>query len=569
MSHSVYRPLGLGEGSVIAERYTVAKIVGGDNLSVVLEAYSSERGKSVVLRLFSVEATRPTDKMRPLLQDLSLAKEISHPSLLQLLDVSKTKSDELYLVYANFRFVTLASEIRTLDGQPYSVEETAHVIHEIAKALSAANEKNLAHYFLSPEEILLNENGEVRLAGLGLGRIYRGEFGKRNTAFTDSYRAPEQHGEALGDTKSDLYSLGIIAYQMLLGFDPLSANAIPPKISSDSLEGLAATLAELIDTLTEQSPAARNIGVAEVVETLAPFLPADTEAAQEAFRQARAERRTLLSTALNKRTAPAIPRLWLVGGVACLALIGLLSSLLFLSEKDSAPKSTSASSRDATPSLSDILKVPSLAKKNFAAVEQAISGKYVSSVPGVPSQQRFIDAGRKISIAAPLGWRINLKPQLPGIAVSFSSPENKEPSRRPDFALGFDPNPNDISLEEHANRNNEAIFSQLKEASPQVLVSPTRVRLENFEALTSKIRVETEHGVRYFHTYFVQLGKEFMTLNFSYSGEEEEVFEEYSQQIVHSLQRVEQSTIEKLISNNARRVTQTQEDINAVFGAKE
>lgn len=561
MSHSLYRPLGLGEGSVIAEKYTVAKIVGGDNQCILVEAFSPERGKSVLIRLFSAEATRPTEDARPLLQDLSQAKSISSPSLLSPLEVSKTRNDELYVAYENFRFVSLASELQTLQGQPYSVEETAHVMCEIAKALSAAHREGLPHYFLNPEEILLNEKGEVRLAGLGLGRIYRGDFSKPNTAFPESYRAPEQAERALGDTRSDLYSLGIIAYQMLLGFDPRADSSNAQKISSDSLEGLAASIAKLIDALIEENPEDRLKDVSSVHESLSEFLPQDPQTAQLAFQQARTERRTLLSTALNTRRLPAIPHSWLIAGVCSLGFLGLLS--VFLLQNDpSSPSPHRSQPTSSSPSLSNVLKIPSLAKNNLALVEQAITGKFVETLPGENAQQRFIDTGRKIAITAPTGWDISLKPALPGMLVSFAAPDNPRPLQQPNFALGADPNPENNSLVEHAEKNNSAILLQMKEHSPEIVESLGMVRLENFEAVSSTIKLQTEHGSRYFQTYFIENKKEFLTLNFSYSDESKEFYQEYSKQIANSLERIDISKANKLHSKNAEEVSKSQREIN-------
>jgi eukaryotic-like serine/threonine-protein kinase len=151
------------------------------------------------------------------------AAALSHPNIVAIHDRGKTEDGAYYIVMEYVPGGTLEERMRR--EETITVGETVTLTLQVARALSYAHERGVIHRDIKPQNVLLSESGEAKVADFGIARAATSSTITRDGAIlgTIHYVSPEQ---ALGepvDTRSDLYSLGVVLYEMLTGKVPYDA----------------------------------------------------------------------------------------------------------------------------------------------------------------------------------------------------------------------------------------------------------------------------------------------------------------------------------------------------------
>jgi serine/threonine-protein kinase len=255
------------------------------------EVYAAEDGqlkRTVAIKRFT---SRFNDKRTgsEILKEAQRASILNHPGIAGVYDVV-SEGNELFLVMEYVDGVTLRDRLKTSIGIP----EFFKIALQCAEALEAAHEKGIIHGDLKPENIMLTHSkGDVKMCDFGLAHRISSEDAtvkdstvRAGIAGTPAYMAPETALERPTDARSDIFSLGVVFYEMLAGKNPFAANsfiATIDRIRSLSPERLdrinslvPESLAQVIARMLEKDPAKRYANGAALLEDLLRVRPDST-----------------------------------------------------------------------------------------------------------------------------------------------------------------------------------------------------------------------------------------------------------------------------------------------------
>jgi class 3 adenylate cyclase len=235
-------PLALKPGAVVG-RFELLREIGKGGFGVVYEARDSELGRFVAFKAVR-PGPRPEIRAERLIREAETAARLSHPNIVTLFDVGRA-AEGPYLVMELLRGGTLAHRLR---HELPPIRETLRIALAIAQGLAHAHAHGVIHRDLTPGNVFLCDDGQVKLLDLGLAHA----FGHRKIdGGTPTYMAPEQQRGAPEDERTDVYALGVILFQMLAGEVPSAAEPVTQPASAVSLEvaelpGLAELVAQML-----------------------------------------------------------------------------------------------------------------------------------------------------------------------------------------------------------------------------------------------------------------------------------------------------------------------------------
>lgn len=196
----------------LSVRYDQFELLGSGGCGVVYRARDLMLGRDVVLKFLKPDSS---DIQRSyFLREVRLAGSLTHQNILQVYDIG-TVEGRLYYVMQFVPGRTLGDIVR--DG-PMPWATTVRIVRELCDALDHAHAKGILHRDVKPENVLLGDDGAVRLFDFGLARLKDAGFGKHSMVVgTPSHMAPEQiRGDAV-DHHTDIYGVGVVAYELLTG----------------------------------------------------------------------------------------------------------------------------------------------------------------------------------------------------------------------------------------------------------------------------------------------------------------------------------------------------------------
>ncbi len=266
-------------GAVTIRGHRCIKQVGAGGMCRIYLAESERAGSVVVLKVFSQvpDVSERLIGFDRFLQEYEIVAGLNHRNIVRIYDLG-IADDHAYIAMEHFPGGDLRRRMRTPLAAPLAID----YIRQIASALEAIHSVGVLHRDLKPANIMLRNDGSLCLIDFGLAKAnaFEAELtGAREIFGTPYYMSPEQgHAEPI-DARSDLYSLGVMFYEMLTGEKPYrgsTAMEVIYKHKRAALPPLAAPLrpyAKVIDRLLAKSPADRFQSAREVLEaTAAPAL---------------------------------------------------------------------------------------------------------------------------------------------------------------------------------------------------------------------------------------------------------------------------------------------------------
>lgn len=213
------------------DRYEIIGTLGVGASSRVDKARDSTIGRTVALKTF-LNGFGSGEMQKQFLREAQIIGRLTHPSIVALYDVGTNAEGAPYLVMEYVEGKTLE---RTLDAGPLPLERAAVWAADLAAALARAHQCKIIHGDVKPANILITSEGHVKLGDFGIAHFATQMSGSGNVLGTPAYLSPEQILGHKQDTRSDLFSLGIILYQMTTGvrpFDGTSVGAVCAQIVS-------------------------------------------------------------------------------------------------------------------------------------------------------------------------------------------------------------------------------------------------------------------------------------------------------------------------------------------------
>src|SRR5579884_2971981 len=204
--------------------YELEAELGRGGMARVFRARQASLNRTVALKILSPELGLDPDFAARFRHEALIAAALEHPNIVPIYDIGESNGQP-FLAMRHVRGRSLA-EALAQDG-PFPLDRALRILGQIASALDFAHAQGVVHRDLKPGNILLEPNDHANLVDFGIARAGDGTQLTRvgQIAGTPRYMAPEQIQGATADARSDLYALGILAYELLTGRVPFSADS--------------------------------------------------------------------------------------------------------------------------------------------------------------------------------------------------------------------------------------------------------------------------------------------------------------------------------------------------------
>ena len=217
-------------GTTVAH-YRISGEVGRGGMGVVYRAEDSLLKRSVALKFLPPELTEDQHARERFIREARSASALDHPNICTIYEIGHAERGQLYIAMALYEGETLQDRIA---GGPLSVEECTDIIRQIAAGLAKAHREGIVHRDLKPANVFLTREGVVKILDFGLAKLSdRSRLtSDKSTVGTIAYMSPEQLRGEPTDARSDIWSLGVVAFEMLARRLPFSGEHAPAMMYS-------------------------------------------------------------------------------------------------------------------------------------------------------------------------------------------------------------------------------------------------------------------------------------------------------------------------------------------------
>ncbi len=205
----------------IVSHYKILEKLGEGGMGVVYKAEDTKLGRTVALKFLPQELTRDTEAKARFIQEARAASALDHSNICTVYEIDETDDGRSFIAMAYYSGETLKEKI---EHGPIDIEEAARITIDVARGLSKAHAKGIVHRDIKPANVLVTEDCEAKIVDFGLAKLATGtKLTKTGTTLgTVSYMSPEQvYGEKI-DHRTDIWSLGVVLYEMITGRPPFT-----------------------------------------------------------------------------------------------------------------------------------------------------------------------------------------------------------------------------------------------------------------------------------------------------------------------------------------------------------
>lgn len=216
-------------GTVIDQRFLIKELLGVGGWSRVYLAHHKRLDTPVVLKVLHTHLVKDTEKLKRFQREAEISSRMRHNNIAKVMDFGLMPEGQPFLVMEYLRGETLNT---ILDRQgPFDWQQVVQIVNQAAEAFAYAHEQGVIHRDIKPSNLLLTDEGTVKVLDFGLAKASLQVPGRGSsltkagqTMGTPDYMSPEQcQGLALGPA-SDIYSLGLVAYELLTGTKAVSGS---------------------------------------------------------------------------------------------------------------------------------------------------------------------------------------------------------------------------------------------------------------------------------------------------------------------------------------------------------
>lgn len=267
-------------GKRLDGRYEIQEIIGNGGMANVYKAYDKLEDQFVALKILKDEYSDNEEFLRRFRNESKAISVLSHSNIVRIIDVSFGNNIQ-YIVMEYIDGITLKQYME--QAKVLTWKEAVHFSLQILKALQHAHENGVVHRDIKPENIMLQEDGTIKVTDFGIASFARDESRMKSSTAIGSvhYISPEQATGASADERTDVYSVGVMLYEMLTGtlpFDGVNAEQIAvmhmqakakaPRTINDTIpEGLE----EIVIRAMQKNPSMRYQTASEMIRDIDDF----------------------------------------------------------------------------------------------------------------------------------------------------------------------------------------------------------------------------------------------------------------------------------------------------------
>ena len=265
----------LTEGMFIADRYEVISKIGAGGMSDVYKAKDHVLGRFVAIKVLKPEFSEDVGFVSKFHTEAQSAAGLEHPNIVNIYDVGS--EDGLhYIVMEYIEGITLKTYIEKKGRLTF--KEAVSIAIQVGRGIEAAHNKNIVHRDIKPQNIMISTEGKVKVMDFGIARAATSNTIHSDVMGSVHYSSPEQARNGFIDGKSDIYSLGIVMYEMVTGRVPfdgdttvsiaiqhLQEEMVPPSAYAPDLP---VSLEKIILKCTQKSPSRRYQNIGDLIQDL-------------------------------------------------------------------------------------------------------------------------------------------------------------------------------------------------------------------------------------------------------------------------------------------------------------
>jgi serine/threonine protein kinase len=266
--------------------YKILEQIGAGGMGVVYKAEDTRLDRHVAIKFLPPQFQSDKEAKARFIHEAKAASALNHSNIAVIHEIDETPEGQMFIVMAYYEGQTLRDKIKS---GPVSVAEAIDIVSQIASGLAKAHEKDILHRDIKPANILLTEDGEAKLADFGLAKL-RGQTRLTKTGTTVgtvSYMSPEQaRGEEV-DHRSDVFSLGVVLYELLTGGLPFKGDheaAVlygimhsDPKPLIECKDDLPDGLQQVVDNALDKNTETRYQSISDLLTDLRQKKKSDSE----------------------------------------------------------------------------------------------------------------------------------------------------------------------------------------------------------------------------------------------------------------------------------------------------
>ncbi|MGQ9800642.1 MAG: protein kinase domain-containing protein [Candidatus Saccharicenans sp.] len=266
-----------GKGQLIAGKYQILRQAGKGGMGLVFEAQDVRLKRSVALKFLPAELLGEERARERFIHEAQAASALDHPNICNIYEIGETEEQQTFIAMAFYKGESLKHRIRR---GPLSPDETLSLALQIAEGLAAAHDHGIVHRDVKPANIIITEEGQVKLVDFGLAKLAgEAHLTQPGTVLgTIAYMSPEQLMGGESDARTDVWSLGVVIYEMLTGCLPFEGDTEPAcaysivhnklrPIKSLPLE-IPRDLAAIVERALAKDPEDRFASAREMAEAL-------------------------------------------------------------------------------------------------------------------------------------------------------------------------------------------------------------------------------------------------------------------------------------------------------------
>lgn len=265
----------LKSGMVIGDRYEILNKISSGGMSTVYKGRDQKLNRNVAIKVLKSEYREDKNFVRKFREEAQAAACLAHPNIVNVYDVGEEMGIH-YIVMELVEGITLKNYIER-KGK-LTIKEATSIAIQVSMGLEVAHNNDIVHRDIKPQNVMISKDGKVKVMDFGIAKAATSETIASNAMGSVHYTSPEQARGGYSDAKSDIYSLGIVMYEMVTGrvpFDGETTVAVAVKHLQEEMPSpriycpeLPISLEKIIYKCTEKIATRRYANMAELIADL-------------------------------------------------------------------------------------------------------------------------------------------------------------------------------------------------------------------------------------------------------------------------------------------------------------